>query len=138
MRSFILSKVYNDVRISGGTAMDRIMRESRMAYAVDSANSIFDTNPGQLQLSTTDDSGNPRTIRFSFDVDNNTITLLDNGVDKGPITGSNVSVTNFVIRKVDNPKSTLVKIDISLQSLKKTEISAGFSGSAVLRGAYSN
>lgn len=138
MRSFIIAKIYNDVRISGGTAMDRIMRESRAAYAVDSANSIFDTHPGQLQLFTTDDLGNPKTIRFSFDVDNNAITLLDDGVDKGVITGSGVLVTNFVVRKSDNAKSTLVKIDIGLQSVKKNDISGGFSSSAVLRGAYSN
>jgi type II secretory pathway pseudopilin PulG len=135
-RAFVDARIYNEVEVSGSTAMERIAREIRTASSVDLGNSVLDVNPGQLQLNTTDEAGTARTLQFYFDAINKTINLDDNGTDKGPLTGNKVEITNLIFRKWDTPKSSLIKIEITVKSKKKTTLSANFYDSVVMRGGY--
>ncbi|MCK9352030.1 MAG: hypothetical protein WCT49_03655 [Candidatus Paceibacterota bacterium] len=135
-RSFTEARIYNEVEISGSTAMERMVREIRTAASVDEGNSILDIDPGQLALNTTDEAGTAKTIQFYFDDTTNTINLDDNGTDKGSLTGSGVEITNLVFRRSDTPKSSIIKIEMTVRSKRKTTLSAKFYDSAVMRGGY--
>lgn len=135
-RAFTDARIYNEVELSGATAMERIAREIRTAGSVDPGNSVLDANPGQLQLNTTDEAGTAKTIQFYFDAVNKTINLDDNGTDKGSLTGDEVEITNLIFRQWDTPKSSLIKIEMTVQSKRKTTLSAKFYDSVVMRGGY--
>jgi type II secretory pathway pseudopilin PulG len=135
-RAFTEARIYNEVEISGTTAMERMVREIRTASSVDEGNSVLDANPGQLQLNTTDEAGIPKTIQFYFDAVNKTINLDDNGTDKGSLTGNGVEITNLVFRKWTTAKSALIKIEMTIQSKRKTTLNAKFYDSVVMRGGY--
>jgi type II secretory pathway pseudopilin PulG len=135
-RAFVDARIYNEVEVSGQTAMERIAREIRTASSVDLGNSILDVNPGQLQLNTTDEAGTAKTLQFYFDAINKTINLDDNGTDKGPLTGDKTEITNLIFRKWDTTKSSLVKIEITVRSKKKPTLRANFYDSVVMRGGY--
>jgi type II secretory pathway pseudopilin PulG len=133
----VLMRVHNDSRAiralqeSGLTTIERLGREIRDANSV-SGSSVLNTNPGTLIISQ-DVNGTASSVQFS--VSNGALRMSRGGVDQGPISGSNVTVSNFIVRKSDNGPSDLVKVELTLQSRGKTE---SFYTSALLRGSYSN
>lgn len=135
-RDFAESRIYNQVEVSGTTAMERIVREIRTANSVDIGNSVFDDSAGQLQLNTTDEGGVAKTVQFYYDNANKTVNFIDNGNDVGALTGNDVSVTSLVFRRWVTAKSTLIKIELTIQSKIKTTLNVNYYDSAVLRGAY--
>ena len=135
-RAFAESRVYNQVEISATTAMERMVREIRTANSVDLGNSIFDDNSGQLQLNTTEEDGTPKTVQFYHDSTNKTVNFVDNGADEGTLTGNDVNITKLLFRSWVTPKSTLIKIEMTVQSKIKTTLNANYYDSVVLRGAY--
>lgn len=121
-----------DIQDSAITVMERVVREVRSAQSVSTGGSTFDSHPGTLSLSTLED-GNPVTVRFALS--SGAIRLTRGGIDLGPLTSDDVTVTNLVFRRADNTESELIRIELSLQAGERTE---HFYTSVVLRGAYTN
>lgn len=134
-RTFAEVKSYGDIRESAVTALERMIKEIRFAASIDYSGTVLGVNPGRLKLNTSDEVGNLKT--FEFYVSDNSLNLIDNGLDKGTITGGNIFLTNLVFNQSTTSKGMLVKIEMTLQDTRDINPrSANFYGSAVLRGAY--
>ena len=141
--SFIVSfgKAYNvlkstiHINNSAIVSFERMVREIRLASNVDTAASILDTHPGRLALTTTDASGAPITLEFY--INSGALMLRQEGVDVGPLTRSDVTITNLVFRSFSNGRSEAVKVEVTLESVvADTTKVKNFYGSAVLRESY--
>lgn len=117
---------------AGTIAMDRITREIRMADTVVDANSTFDSDPGILEISSTDSSGDTRTIRFQ--VDSGEMSMYENGSFYGSISGDKVTVNSLFFRKIITSSGVAIKIELSV--LGNEGRVANFYNTVALRGAY--
>ncbi len=138
----IITKSFNQYRLSrlinsaGQTAMERIIRETRLAGNIDDAGSIFDVHPGRLKPNTIDpDAETPATMEFFA---SSSVLMIKKGVTNAiPLTSENVSVASLIFRKISSPSAKAVKIEIEIKSERgasfKTE---KFRDSAVLRKIY--
>ncbi|OGZ04010.1 MAG: hypothetical protein A2648_00205 [Candidatus Lloydbacteria bacterium RIFCSPHIGHO2_01_FULL_41_20] len=134
-RVFAEIKSFVNISEGGVIAIERIIKEIRFGKSIDYAETILDINPGRLKLNTTDENGNAKTMDFY--TANNSVNIIDNGVDKGSITGSSTVLTSLVFRQSTTSKGMLVKIEMTIKDTRETNPrSASFYGSAVLRGAY--
>ena len=134
-RTFSEVKSYSDIRESATSALERMIKEIRFATSIDYSGTVLGINPGRLKLNTTDEDGNTRTLEFY--TLGNSLNLIDNGVDKGTITGGSTLLNNLIFRQSTTSKGMLVKIEMTLKDTRVTNSrSANFYGSAVLRGAY--
>ncbi len=134
-RAFAEARIYNEVEVSGTTAMERITRELRTATSADILADVGTGDSG-IQLNTTAEDGTAKTIKFYFDESAKTVNIIDGGADKGSLTGNGVSVTNLDFYKWVTPKGSLIKIEITVQSNRKTTLKENYYDSIVLRGAY--
>ncbi|TSC83490.1 MAG: hypothetical protein G01um101417_541, partial [Parcubacteria group bacterium Gr01-1014_17] len=105
-----LSRIERD----GSAVLERITREARGAKTVNVSASVLGANPSKLAIDTTDDAGAARTVEFF--VSGSALRIKENGMDGGALTGSRVSVSSFVARRIATGKSEAVKIELSLQS----------------------
>jgi len=136
-----MSKSYTDLRLSKNittsatSALSRMVYEIRQAQSIDTVQSTFVTNPGQLTLNTTPVSGIPTTVRFY--VQNGLLRVMTGGIDEGQITLSGTTVTNLIFNQIQNSISKAVKITLTLQSTigSKTKTET-FYATAVLRNIY--
>ena len=134
-RVFAEIKSFTSIRGGGVVALERMIKEIRFGGSIDYSGTVLGSNPGRLKLNTTDENGNTKTLDFY--VTNNSINIIDNGIDKGSIIGSSTVLTNLVFRQSTTSKGMLVKIEMTLKDNRATNTrSASFYGSAVLRGAY--
>ncbi len=115
------------------TALERMVREIRGASAIDTTASTLGTSPGVLTLTTTDSSDNAATIQFF--VSNGAIHLSENGIDQGPLSGTNVTVSSLVFRQITSTQSKAVKIEMTITSNDGSK-SKNFYSTVVLRGSY--
>jgi len=115
--------------MQGANIMERISREIRQAYAI---NSIGVSN---LKLNTTDSAGLNKTVEFSLSGSN--IRLLDNDVFTGNLNTANVNVAGLVFIQINTTKGTAVKISLIIRSnhdlLNRDK---DFYNTIVLRGSY--
>lgn len=129
------SSAYNSIQNSAITSFERITREIRNASGVSLSGSSFDTSPGVLVLSSTDDDGDPITVEFSVVGDR--LHLIEDGVDQGPLTSNDVEITDLVFRFAQATSSQLIRTEMTLQSgEEEAERSEIFQISTVLRGSY--
>lgn len=118
---------------SGLSAMERMTYSIRRAAVVDSINSSFVTSPGVLML-THNLTTTP--VNTKFYIDNGILKMDIGGVYYGPLTTSDVFVTNFTVNKFDSSISSAIKIDITIQStLGNTTKSKTYHSLVVLRGS---
>jgi Tfp pilus assembly protein PilW len=94
-------------------ALERITRDIRNATSVDTVNSTFLSNPGVLVLTTTQ-GGVSTTTRLY--VETNVLKVNVNNVLVGPLTTSDVAVTNLVYTLSTSTYSRAIKIDMTLQA----------------------
>lgn len=127
-------KSYNDLRGSAVTSLERMIKEIRFANNIDIAGTVFGTNPGRLKLNTTDEAGNAKTLEFY--VTGGGLNIIDNGQEKGTITGNSAVLTNLIFRQAVTPKGQLIKIEMTLTDTRANPRIVNFYGSAVLRGSY--
>ncbi len=138
----LLSSSYRSVRSvrsvesSAIQAIDRMTREIRNATAIEASQTTFNNSPGSLALITTDGAGNPLNLRFH--VQGGRLMLQENGVNLGPITSSDVSVTSLVFRSFSTTTSSAVKIELNLSSASTSlyNVNEKFYTTSVLRGSY--
>lgn len=118
MRSFYTLRINQSISQSATTAMERISREIRNAYNVDTANSTLGTSPGRLTLLTKTDTGTLTTSEF-YVTAGNQINMKAGGVDQGSLMTKTVTATNLVFRLIttSNASTTIskaVKVDMTL------------------------
>lgn len=110
-------------------SMDRMISEIRNAVSIDSANSTFNSNPGQLSLIN-------GTSSKRFYVSNNRIMINEDGL-VGPLTGSDISIVSLVFRSIATTTASAVKIELSLRNVaSSTSLTENFYMTATLRGSY--
>ena len=119
---------------SGAIAMDRMIREIRLATVIDDGASSLSVNPGVLSLTGIEDN-EPYTV--AFNVLNGVVRITKDGGTPGNLTSSKVQVTDLLFQKVDTTNSEGVRITLSLQARNGTEQKTiTLYGFAVVRGSY--
>jgi hypothetical protein len=136
-----LSNIYRNLQSleaineSAQSSLERMVRDVRGASSVDSLKSTFGTTPGDLFLNSVDQNGASTTVEYF--ATSSVIHVKEAGVDVGPLTASNVRVTNLVFRLLSSAKSQAVKIEMTMESgTSTTYVKKNFYSTAVLRGSY--
>ncbi len=140
----MLSSMYRNVRTarsvesSAISLMDRIVRETRNAESINSAQTSWGISSGSLGLNTVDANGVTGTMRFYIATSTSRAMLEKNGVSMGPLTESNVIVTNLTFRSYATTTSSAVKIEMTITSASTSPvyITRNFYGTVILRGSY--
>lgn len=135
LSSFNTTSMNRKLLESGTISMERISREIRYAKNIDIVNSFLGSNPGALQLNSTDSSGNFMTVKFINE--NSNLNLYKNDNLEGNLLGQNISVTNLIFSRITTTESEAVKIEMTLQYSGGNNIkSENFYDTIVLRGGY--
>ncbi|KKU67935.1 MAG: hypothetical protein UX89_C0010G0014 [Parcubacteria group bacterium GW2011_GWA2_47_16] len=133
--SYNYLKLSRHIQVSAVTALDRMVRDIRNAQSVDVGQSTLGTSPGILTLNTSTVSGTPQTVQFY--VSGGGIRVKQDGVDIGPVTLPDVTLTNLVFRQITTGISQAVKIELTLSTgVGPAARSANFYGTAILRDSY--
>lgn len=134
--AFAKSRVKRNLNAGAGEAIERILRETRLASSVNIGSSVLGTNPGKLVLNTqVSSSNNTATVREFF-LSGQTLMVRESGLVDVHLT-SEIDVTNLVFRRITTPESEAVRIEMTAEDGSgKTKASANFYGTAILRGSY--
>lgn len=143
MKSFYTLRINQSISQSATTALERMSREIRNAYDIDTLNTTPLTSPGRLTLLTKTDTGALTTAEF-YVTAGNQINMKVGGVDKGSLMTKTVTATNLVFRLITtaNASTTIskaVKIEMTLRDSRDTR--SGFTKTVkyydtiVLRGS---
>lgn len=130
----IMTKAFKETTIQaeltqGGKIMERISREIRQAYQINSIN----TN--SLKLNTTNDAGTNKTVEFSLS--NSNVRFLENDIFIGNLNTQNIVVTNLVFTQINTTKGSAVKIVLTVRSNNDLlNRNRDFYNTVVLRGDY--
>lgn len=115
--------------VQGGNVMERIAREIRQAYGINSITA------DSLKLNTTDSTGVNKTMTFLFT--NPNISISENDILIGNLNTQNIAVTGLVFTQINTTKGSAVKIFLTIKSnhdlLNRNE---NFYDTIVLRGMY--
>jgi len=134
MKSFYTLRLNQSVNVSATVALERMSREIRNAYDVDTLNSIFSTNPGRLVLMTKDDLGANTTVDFY--VSGSNLSMRVGGVENGSLLTKMVTVPNLIFRPITTTNSKAVKVEMTLHDSRATSTqSTNFYDTIVLRGS---
>lgn len=137
MKSFYSLRISQSISQSATTALERMSREIRNAYAVDTANSTLTTSPGRLTLLTKDDLGALTTVEFYMS--NSQLNMKVGGVDQGALVSKTVTVTNLVYRTISTSNSQSVKIEMTLRDSRDASLgttkTVKYYDTIVLRGS---
>lgn len=135
MKSFYTLRITQNISQSATTAMERMSREIRNAYDVDTLNStLAPTSPGRLTLLTKDASGNPSSVEFY--VTGSQLNMKVGGIDKGSLMTKSVTLTNLVFYSISTTNSKAVKIEMSLRDSRSDIVkTVKFYDTIVLRGS---
>lgn len=112
MKSFYTLRLTQNINQSATTALERMSREIRNAYDIDTAGSTFNVSPGLLALRTKDAGGANTTVEFY--VSGGQVGMREGGVDKGSLMAKSTTVTNLVFRQITTTNSKAIKIEMSL------------------------
>jgi type II secretory pathway pseudopilin PulG len=130
-KSFMRVRAYNEVRVSGMNAMERMAREIRMANSRDAGSTADD-----LLINTIDEAGAAKTVELYWDGAAKNVNIIDRGVNKGPLAGSSTEITSLIFRNASTTKGEVIKIEMIARSKKLTDIAANFYDTIVMRGGY--
>ena len=135
MKSFYTLRLNQSVKQSATVALERLSREVRNAYDIDTANSTLGSSPGRLTLNTKDAVGANTTMEFYVDGASQ-LRLKEGCVDKGSLVTKSVTLTNLVFRSISTTNSKAVKIEMTLHDSRATTTQAvKFYDTIVLRGS---
>lgn len=135
MKAFYTLRLNQSVNESATVALERMSREIRNAYDVDTTQSTLDANPGRLTLKTKDAAGVNTTVEFYMDGANQ-LNLKVGGVDNGPLVTKTVTLTNLVFRLVTTTNSKALKVEVTFRDSRSTSAqSSKFYDTIVLRGS---
>jgi len=136
LSSFNKTDINRKLLESGSVSMERISREIRQAKNVDITNSTIGTNPGVLQLNTTDSGGNTIYVKFKKENDGS-LKIYENSVNGNNLLTQYITATNLIFRRITTTQSEAVKIEMTLEySRGGITRSENFYDTVVLRGGY--
>ncbi len=134
MKSFHSLRLTQNINQSATVGLERMSREIRNAYGIDTVNSTFGSNPGRLTLNTKDGAGVNTTIEFY--VNDNQLFLKEGGIDKGSLMTKNAVLTNLVFYQIANPESRAVKIEMTIRDTRgDLQKNVNFYDTIILRGS---
>lgn len=131
--SFLAIRTERNVNTAASTAMERVVREVRLAESVDILNSTFDTHPGRITLNTTDINGVATTVEFY--VESGQLKVREGGADAGELTPVTVVIDTFVARLITAGSVQAVKIELTIHDARGGNAKT-FYNTALLRGSY--
>lgn len=132
LRSERVIKALRNVESSAALSLERIGRETRQAETINLAGSVLGSSPGELVLSGSDESGNPRTVRFHLA--SGVLMFSENGVDVGALTQAEARISNLVFYLFSGSNSQGIRTEITIESGTSTHYrSENFYSSALLR-----
>ena len=135
MKSFYTLRLNQSVNQSATVALERLSREIRNAYDIDTANSTLGSSPGRLTLNTKDSVGANTTMEFYMDASSQ-LRLKEGGVEKGALVTKSVTLTNLVFLSISMTNSKAVKVEMTLHDSRATTTQAvKFYDTIVLRGS---
>jgi prepilin-type N-terminal cleavage/methylation domain-containing protein len=98
---------------SAMSSLERMTRDIRSATSIDSANSTFGSTTGMLTIVSTHNSVSTTT---KFYLDTGKLKVDVNNTYLGPLTTTNVTVTDLTYTLLTGSTTIAVKIDMTLQS----------------------
>ncbi|MBI3075182.1 MAG: prepilin-type N-terminal cleavage/methylation domain-containing protein [Parcubacteria group bacterium] len=136
--AFGKSRVKRALAAEGYVAMERIMREIRLAHGIDENGSIFGVAQGVLKLKTRMSADDATETTRTFDISSGIVRLTESGNEPATLSGTGIRVTDLVFTRIgtqDDPRA--VRVTLSAESAYKTlRDTRTFYGTAVMRGRY--
>lgn len=134
MKSFYTLRLTQSVNQSATVGLERMSREIRDAYDIDTTNSTFGTSPGRLTLKTKDSSDANTTIEFY--VSGSQMGIKEGGIDQGSLMTKNATITNLIFRFITTANSKAVKIEMTIHDARTVlKQDAKFYDTIILRGS---
>lgn len=131
------ARLQRTVTGEGELAMQRMTREIRNAYDIDTPYSTFDASPGALRLRTYSDAAGSATTTADFRIISD-VLHMNRATTSVDLTSSNVSITNLVFRNIHStttPKAVRIEMTLTASS-SRFSITSPFYVTATLRGSY--
>lgn len=137
--SFAKMRVRRNLSSQGRTALERMIRDIRLAYEVDSAASVFNSHPGRLELRTVVGPGQTATTSRTFFLVGQDLAMQE-GISSPQLLSWGVKTTNLVFY-LSNPGATstskLIRVELTIEAgAGRVQSQEKFSASALLRGSY--
>lgn len=107
-------KTVRNIENGAIVSLERVSREIRAAESVNAASSTLDAHPGALVLSSTDEEGDPRIVRFYLS--NGRIYLQEDGVDVGALNSSDTMITSLIFRRFATSSFEGIRIEATIES----------------------
>ncbi len=130
----IMTKAFRETSVQrdlseGGSVMERISREARMA------NDISSISSSDLKLNTTDNMGAAKTVEFVLT--GSDVQLLENNILTGNLNTPDISLTGLSFTQITSLKGKSIKIFFTINSTHDLSArSESFYDTVVLRGNY--
>ena len=136
--AFGKSRVKRALAAEGYVAMERILREIRLAHDIDGDASVFGESNGVLKLRTRVSASDQTETTRTFDLSSGAVHLAESGNASAPLSGTGMQVTDLVFTRIGTPDAPrAVRVALSAESAYKTlRDTRKFYGTAVLRGRY--
>jgi len=129
LKSNTQSYTYNNIKNSAISVLEKIDRETKQAYNINSA------QDGLLVLDSKKTDGSDRQIRIYLDT--GILKVDEDDVYIGPLTISGTIVSSITFQKIDTGNSQAVKIEMTIEGREDTFIkSETFYSTIILRGSY--
>lgn len=118
------------VNHSAQVVLERMGLEIKRSVAVNTVQSAFSTSSGALALVN-------GTTTTKFEVSSGALILSVNGIGQGPLTGSGVTVKDFIIDRYVGTSTEMVRVALTLSaSSSAASTTRTYYTSGVLRGSY--
>lgn len=134
--AFGKARVKRTLALEGRGAMERMMREIRLATSVDITGSVLDTNPGRIKLNTVVSPSDSAPAVREFLISGKHLILRDGANDIAIV--ANASTTKLIFRHIlGSDVSDAVRIELEIEDGQGDRyMSVPFYSTAVLRGSY--
>ena len=131
LKTFAYMQASADVAETATVALERITREIRFAYNVDTGASSLLTDPGMLVLETTDDSGNLTSVTVTLS--GGRMYISEGGGVPSPLTRGSVTVTHLTFTHTVGTNTQAIRIDMTVErAIRDTTIVKEYRTFAVL------
>ena len=135
-KSFGAVKLSRDVNESALVAMERISREIRSAYDINTDDSVLGSSPGRLSLISLNDMGATTTIKLYMQGAD--IYVEKEGLFPEPLTSSSTLATGLIFNRIiASSTSEAVKLEFEITgSAGPVNRTDKFYNTIILRGSY--
>lgn len=133
--AFAKSRVKRNLNAQAGEAVERVLREIKLASSINVGASVLASNPGRLVLNTVVSQSDSTPITREFFISGSNLIMREGATDF-QLT-SNIDVTSIIFRRIVTVNSEAARAEIMVtDGFNKTESSANYYGTAILRRSY--